>query len=96
MKSTLLAVIFALLVSGCASISIPGDKVCMTDFLECIEEPKFVELPTYKKLRNLPPAEVMPVVAVYKFDDLTGQRVSSDGVSSVSYTHLTLPTKDSV
>ena len=24
----------------------------------------------------------MPVVAVYKFDDLTGQRVSSDGVAS--------------
>ena len=93
MKSTLLAVIFALLVSGCASISIPGDKVCMTDFLECIEEPKFVELPTYKKLRNLPPAEVMPVVAVYKFDDLTGQRVSSDGVSSFS-TAVTQGSKD--
>ena len=93
MKSNLLAVIFALLISGCASISIPGDKVCMTDFLECIEEPKFVELPTYKKLRNLPPAEVMPVVAVYKFDDLTGQRVSSDGVSSFS-TAVTQGSKD--
>ena len=93
MRSSLLAVIFALLISGCASISIPGDKVCMTDFLECVEEPKFVELPTYKKLRNLPPAEVMPVVAVYKFDDLTGQRVSSDGVSSFS-TAVTQGSKD--
>lgn len=93
MKSTLLAVIFALLVSGCASISIPGDKVCMTDFLECIEEPKFVELPTYKKLRNLPPAEQMPVVAVYKFDDLTGQRLSSDGAASFS-TAVTQGAKD--
>jgi curli production assembly/transport component CsgG len=93
MRSNFIAVIFALLISGCASISIPGDKVCMTDFLECIEEPKFVELPTYKKLRNLPPAEVMPVVAVYKFDDLTGQRVSSDGVSSFS-TAVTQGSKD--
>ena len=84
---------FVLLISGCASISIPGDEACNTDFLECIEEPKFVELPTYKKLRNLPPAEVMPVVAVYKFDDLTGQRVSSDGVSSFS-TAVTQGSKD--
>ena len=93
MRSGLIAGVFALLISGCASISIPGDKVCMTDFLECVEEPKFVELPTYKKLRNLPPAEVMPVVAVYKFDDLTGQRVSSDGVSSFS-TAVTQGSKD--
>ena len=76
MRSGLIALIFALFISGCASVSIPGDKVCVTDFLECVEEPKFVELPTYKKLRNLPPAEQMPVVAVYKFDDLTGQRLS--------------------
>jgi curli production assembly/transport component CsgG len=93
MKSGIIASIFAVIVTGCASISIPGDKVCMTDFLECVEEPKFVELPTYKKLRNLPPAEVMPVVAVYKFDDLTGQRVSSDGVSSFS-TAVTQGSKD--
>jgi|TARA_B110000444_G_scaffold259481_1_gene303343 curli production assembly/transport component CsgG len=92
-KSGIIASIFAVIVTGCASISIPGDKVCMTDFLECVEEPKFVELPTYKKLRNLPPAEVMPVVAVYKFDDLTGQRVSSDGVSSFS-TAVTQGSKD--
>ena len=93
MKNGFIAVIFALLISGCASISIPGDKVCNTSLLEYIEEPKFVELPTYKKLRNLPPAEVMPVVAVYKFDDLTGQRVSSDGVASFS-TAVTQGAKD--
>ena len=93
MKNTFLAVIFALLISGCASISIPGDEACMTDFLECVEEPKFVELPTYKKLRQLPPAENMPVVAVYKFDDLTGQRLSSDGSASFS-TAVTQGAKD--
>ena len=84
---------FVLLISGCASISIPGDEACNTDFLECIEEPKFVELPTYKKLRQLPPAEAMPVVAVYKFDDLTGQRLSSDGSASFS-TAVTQGAKD--
>ena len=93
MKHSILAIMFALLFTGCASISIPGDKVCVTDFLECIEEPKFVELPTYKKLRNLPPAEKMPVVAVYKFDDLTGQRLSSDGSASFS-TAVTQGAKD--
>ena len=41
----------------------------------------------------MPPAEVMPVVAVYKFDDLTGQRVSSDGVASFS-TAVTQGAKD--
>ena len=41
----------------------------------------------------MPPAEVMPVVAVYKFDDLTGQRVSSDGVAS-SATPVTQGAKD--
>ena len=35
----------------------------------------------------------MPVVAVYKFDDLTGQRVSSDGVASFS-TAVTQGAKD--
>jgi len=93
MRSGLIALIFALFISGCASVSIPGDKVCVTDFLECVEEPKFVELPTYKKLRNLPPAEQMPVVAVYKFDDLTGQRLSSDGAASFS-TAVTQGAKD--
>jgi curli production assembly/transport component CsgG len=70
--------------SGCASIAIPGDTRCNTDFLECIEEPRQVELPTYRKLRFLPPSETMPVVAVYNFTDQTGQRKSHDGVASFS------------
>ena len=35
----------------------------------------------------------MPVVAVYKFDDLTGQRLSSDGAASFS-TAVTQGAKD--
>ena len=70
--------------TGCASIAIPGDQACNTDFLECVEEPQKIELPTYRKLRYLPPAENMPVVAVYTFGDGTGQRKSSDSVASFS------------
>ena len=72
------------LFSGCASMALPGDSNCNTGFLECIEEPREVQLPTYKKLRQLPPAATRPIVAVYKFDDLTGQRLSTDGAASFS------------
>ena len=90
---TFFAVVALLLTTGCASIAIPGDKMCQSDFLECIEEPQQVELPTYRKLRYLPPAETMPVVAVYQFADLTGQRLSSDGAASFS-TAVTQGAKD--
>ena len=70
------------LFSGCASMAIPGDSSCNTGFLECVEEPREVQLPTYKKLRQLPPAATRPIVAVYKFEDLTGQRLSTDGAAS--------------
>ena len=74
----------------------------------CVEEPEVVRLPSYIELLNLPPAEKMPIVAVYSFADLTGQRksvqniasfstaVSQGGTETVSYTHLTLPTIYSV
>ena len=84
LKNCLLLIAGALLFTGCASISIPGDTACETDFLECIEEPRQVELPTFRKLRYLPPSELMPVVAVYQFTDQTGQRKSQDGVASFS------------
>ena len=40
----------------------------------CVEQPEVVRLPAYKELLNLPPAEKMPIVAVYDFLDKTGQR----------------------
>ena len=46
-KHILIALIGVLYLSGCASIAIPGDDMCQTDFLECVEEPQKVELPTY-------------------------------------------------
>ena len=83
-KNLIIALVGVLYLSGCASIAIPGDEVCKTDFLECVEEPQKIELPTYRKLRYLPPAENMPVVAIYTFGDGTGQRKSQDGVASFS------------
>jgi|TARA_R110002074_G_scaffold145564_2_gene294513 curli production assembly/transport component CsgG len=41
---------------------------------ECIEKPIVVHLPTHKELLELPAPEKQPVVAVYGFPDLTGQR----------------------
>lgn len=52
--------------------------------LECVEQPVVVELPTYEQLLNLPPAEQQPIVAVYSFADLTGQRKSRDGIADFS------------
>ena len=40
----------------------------------CVESPIVVKLPAYLELLDLPPAKEQPIVAVYKFQDLTGQR----------------------
>lgn len=81
-------IFIGILGSGCASLSLPTDVVkdewCQPNFMECIEDPVQVELPTYQKLRQLPPADVMPVVAVYAFSDLTGQRKQKDNIALFS------------
>jgi len=51
---------------------------------QCIEEAEVVSIPTNTLLAELPPAENMPVVAVYTFMDRTGQRKSKDGIASFS------------
>ena len=53
----------------------------------CKEGPEVVRLPAYIELLNLPPAENMPVVAVYKFLDKTGQR--KDTASGQSFSTAT-------
>ena len=74
--------------TGCASVAVPGNKAtgdwCWDSAMECIEEPSQVELPTYAKLRKLPPADTKPVVAVYDFADLTGQRKQRDNIALFS------------
>ena len=43
-----------------------------------------VTLPASERLANLPPASERPVVAVYSFKDLTGQRKSRDNLADFS------------
>ena len=54
------------------------------DIFECREVAEAISLPTHLQLLNLPPAEVMPVVAVYQFLDKTGQRKQGGGIASFS------------
>ena len=54
------------------------------EFGECKEAPEIIQLPTYEQLLNFPPAEQMPVVAVYNFKDLTGQRKRRDSLADFS------------
>ena len=76
--------ILLLLLAGCSSIPIPYTKDCKSNLVECIEDPKQVVLPTFERLMNLPPAETMPIVAVYSFTDQTGARKRRDGIADFS------------
>ena len=49
-----------------------------------ITEPEIVRLPAYQELLNVPPAKSMPIVAVYGFKDLTGQRKAREGIADFS------------
>ena len=93
LRNLTIIAILCLLTSGCASISVPGDAGCGYNFIECVEPPTQIKLPTYEKLRNLPPAETMPVVTVYQFGDLTGQRKPRDNIADFS-TAVTQGAKD--
>ena len=52
--------------------------------LICVENPEVVKLPSYIELLQVPPAESMPVVAVYQFQDKTGQRKARPGIADFS------------
>mgnify|MGYP000604089921 CR=1 FL=1 len=83
----LLGLVIVLLTSGCASIPSMQDtcdSTVMQRVGSCIEDAEVVKIPTYQELADLPPAKVMPVVAVYGFLDKTGQRKRMDGVASFS------------
>ena len=87
MKNILTVGLLVLLMSGCASIPSMTDS-CSSLVMErvgtCVEKAEVVNIPTYKELADLPPADSMPVVAVYAFQDKTGQRKSKDGIASFS------------
>ena len=79
--------VLLLALTGCAGIPSIDDS-CTTEFMqafgECIEDAVVVTLPASQKLANLPPALEKPVVAVYKFEDLTGQRKSRENLADFS------------
>ena len=50
----------------------------------CVDEAEVIRLPSFMQLLELPPAKEMPVVAVYKFNDLTGQRKEVPNIASFS------------
>ena len=50
----------------------------------CVDLPEVVKLPAYVELLQVPPATLKPVVAVYGFKDLTGQRKARDGIADFS------------
>ena len=97
-RHNLLLLVWLLLISGCASIPTmaPEGEKCVHDIVDvktliekaipytCVEEAKEIRLPTHYELLVLPPAETMPVVAVYQFADLTGQRKRRDGIADFS------------
>ena len=83
----LLGLIIVLFTSGCASIPSMQDtcdSTVMQRVGSCIEDAEVVKIPTYQELADLPPAETMPIVAVYSYVDKTGQRKRMDGVASFS------------
>ena len=85
-KKLIAILLFVEFIQGCASMVAPGglSATGCASIFECVEAPKVVELPTHEELRQLPPAEKMPIVAVYSFLDLTGQRKSVGGVAMFS------------
>ena len=88
------------LLQGCASMVAPRglnatdcapalEMPSGSRFIQCVEAPEVIELPTHDELRQLPPAEQMPVVAVYSFLDLTGQRKSGGNGAALFSTAVT-------
>ena len=70
------------------SSTIPNTKALLDKTINhsyiCVEEAEVVRLPSYVELLNLPPATERPVVAVYGFQDKTGQRKSRPGIADFS------------
>lgn len=75
----------ALLVSlvGCASFAPPRSEDCRLIGITCPEDAR-VERVTLQKLLDLPSPKQKAVIAVYRFDDLTGQRKPSDRMALFS------------
>jgi len=69
--------------TGCASFAPPRADKCLIYGLTCTEEAR-VERVTLQNLLDLPKPNQKAVVAVYAFDDLTGQRKPSNKMALFS------------
>jgi len=82
-----ISVLALIILSGCAGMPSMTDS-CTTAFMEqfgeCVEEAVVVTLPASERLANLPAAKYKPIVAVYRFDDLTGARKHRDNLADFS------------
>jgi curli production assembly/transport component CsgG len=95
-KQLLSLSLLATLVSSCAThreyispcLSNPDndykDAVTIIGKAECFSKNAFINEPVTDEIKLVPLAKIKPIVAVYKFQDLTGQRKSIDGYASFS------------
>jgi curli production assembly/transport component CsgG len=60
------------------------DVVTIIGKAECFSKDAVINKPITEKIQNLPAPKQSPVVAVYRFEDLTGQRKSVDGYADFS------------
>lgn len=51
---------------------------------QCFSGDSVIEKPVTKRIQSMPLPARTPVVAIYKFEDLTGQRKSRDGIADFS------------
>ena len=96
MKQLLLLFLSAILVSSCAThwkyvspcLKNPQadykDLVTIVGEAKCFSGDSIIEQPITKEITTVPLPARVPVVAVYKFEDLTGQRKSRDGIADFS------------
>ena len=63
---------------------VTGVKKSMARKYICIDVAEPVRLPSYIDLLNLPAAKEKPIVAVYGFNDKTGQRKNREGIADFS------------
>ena len=96
MRQLLLLSLLGTLVSSCAThsgyispcVTNPdGDYKDLTTIIrkaECFSGAAVLEKPVTKEIQTLPLPARTPVVAIYKFEDLTGQRKSRDGIADFS------------
>ena len=95
-RQLLLLSLSAILVSSCAThwkYSSPcltnpqgdyKDLVTIVGEAKCFSGKSIIEKPITKEITTVPLPARVPVVAVYKFEDLTGQRKSRDGIADFS------------